>query len=253
MSLTKVKPLVELDDLQLLNGKPLLFDQVCMIYPVTMGDIAEISNATFKEYLYLLTIEPRTIPKVPKDMDAISFLIQNSERSQEFYEKLKQAFRFFTHEPIMIVPEMDAIQVGDEYKYESMLTSTNFPRFQYIIRRMYRVSIEIVHDNPSSKRAQEIIDKINEGNRKVAEIKAKNGQDDGIDLATLVSSLGYKYRDLDKAWNLCYYAFFDQFKRMQYDEEYETNLRSALAGAKIPKNKMKYWIRKIQDDNSGGS
>jgi hypothetical protein len=34
---------------------------------------------------------------------------------------------------------------------------------------------------------------------------------------------------------------------MQMIEEYDINLRSALAGAKIPKEKMKHWIRKIQE------
>ena len=76
---------------------------------------------------------------------------------------------------------------------------------------------------------------------------------DEVDFSSLISSLGLYYRDLSKVLDLSYYAFFDQVKRMQIKEEYDTNLKSALAGAKIPKNKMKYWIRKIHQTDKGGN
>ena len=48
-------------------------------------------------------------------------------------------------------------------------------------------------------------------------------------------------------WDLTYYAFNDQFKRMQMKEEYENTYKSLLAGADPKKVKIRYWIDTIQD------
>ena len=52
-------------------------------------------------------------------------------------------------------------------------------------------------------------------------------------------------------WDLTYYAFHDQLTRMGWKEKYEMNSRAALAGAKIKKSELSYWLKSMQNsDNS---
>ena len=250
MSLTKVQEIVELDELQLLNGSPIYFEDICYIFQPTIRDIANITYKTFREYLYILISDPQVAFNLKEPIDSLTFIVNMSDSNLEFYELLKKAFRFFTHEDILIITEFNGIQIGNNFNKNKMITKENFPKFQYILKKMHWYDSSQVHDNPENERARKIIEKINKGHQLVNQAKKNKNEDtDEIDLPTLVSSLAIRYNSLSEVFDLSYYAFNDQIKRMQYEEEYQTNLRSALAGAKIPKDKMKYWIRKIKNDN----
>ena len=77
--------------------------------------------------------------------------------------------------------------------------------------------------------------------------KAKNSSD--LSFSDLVASLAAGGNGLNilNVWDLPYYAFNDQFKRMQMKEEYENTYKSLLAGADPKKVKIRYWIDTIQD------
>ena len=83
----------------------------------------------------------------------------------------------------------------------------------------------------------------------VDKLKRKEIGDEPPELFDIISSYLSKATEVDikTIWDMPYYMFQIQFRRMQMIEEYDINLRSALAGAKIPKEKMKHWIRKIQE------
>ena len=51
---------------------------------------------------------------------------------------------------------------------------------------------------------------------------------------------------MSNIWNITYYAFQDQLKRMGWHERFNINNRAALAGAKIDKSELKYWIKSIK-------
>ena len=78
-------------------------------------------------------------------------------------------------------------------------------------------------------------------------MKEKNKNSD-LDFVDLVASLAAKANGLNalNVWNLTYYAFNDQFKRMQAIEEYESAKASILAGADPKKVKMDYWMKPIE-------
>lgn len=250
MNLTKIEEPVVIDSLSLLRGTPIPFQDICLIYPVSMGDIADITEDVFKQYLQLLIGDPAELFDTEETISPIVFIVKYASMNSKYKELVHSAFRLFIHEEITLLPMIDAICVGDVQE-KRLLTQENFEAFQYIIKRMHNLSVVQAHTSPADKRAQEIIDKINKYRKTVQEIKASQGNDEGIDLSTLISSLGWKI-GLSNVWNLSYYAFYDQIHRLQYEEEYETNLRASLAGAKIPKGKMKYWIRPIQDTDKGG-
>lgn len=251
MSLTKLDDLYQLDELDLLRGKPIAFGDVCFIYPITMGEMADISQNKFKEYLSFLIGTPKEMYKLDEDIPAITFMVQVSARNDQIRTLMKNAFRLFIRQEVTPLPDLNAICVGD-FADKRLLTEENFESFQYILKRMNNIPATPTHNNASSAHAQRIIDKINKSREIVNKIKAANHKDDDvIDLPVLISGLGWKM-GLANVWNLSYYAFNDQAHRMQYEEEYKTNIQASMAGAKIPKGKLKYWIRPIQDTDKGG-
>ena len=48
---------------------------------------------------------------------------------------------------------------------------------------------------------------------------------------------------MTNVWDLTYYAFQDQLKRMSWREEFDINTRASLAGAGLDKNKLSHWIK----------
>ena len=99
-------------------------------------------------------------------------------------------------------------------------------------------------NNPSDAKAAQIIKKIKEGRK----IREKQKKESDLDFVDLVASLAAKGNGLNalNVWNLTYYAFNDQFKRMQAIEEYESAKASILAGADPKKVKMDYWMKPIE-------
>lgn len=248
MNLTKVEEPYVLDELVLLRGKPIPFYDICMIYPVTMGDIADMTEIKFRQYLKFLTAKPSEY-KMPEDITPIEFMTKIAANSKDFNIIMREAFKMVTHEDITPLPDILAICVGD-ISQRRLLTDDNFETFQYILKRLHNLPAENKYDSPANDRAKEIINKIQRSRAIVDRIKSQRG-DEEVELSALISSLGWKV-GLDNVWKMPYYAFDDQIHRMQYDEEYEMNFRASLAGAKIPKDKLKYWMTRSTNSNKGG-
>jgi hypothetical protein len=76
--------------------------------------------------------------------------------------------------------------------------------------------------------------------------KKKDGESE-LELSDLIASLaisGKGYNMLN-VWDLTYYAFQDQLKRMSWCEEFDINTRASLAGAKLDKSKLSHWIKSM--------
>ena len=50
---------------------------------------------------------------------------------------------------------------------------------------------------------------------------------------------------LFNVWDLTIYQLYDQFKRLQLKEDYETGTQMLLAGVDSKKVDLQYWIKKI--------
>ena len=54
---------------------------------------------------------------------------------------------------------------------------------------------------------------------------------------------------MSNVWDITYYSFRDQLKRMGWHEKFDINNRAALAGAKLKKSQLKHWIKGISNDD----
>ena len=170
---------------------------------------------------------------------------------QETNEVLREGFRFFCHEDIFFSLEPAQIVIGP-LQEKHLLTEEKFYDFQKILRRMYFIEQDddeiIIYedDDPAVKTL-----KMQRRKRKkdLAKAKAKKAAKEGNDLkfSDLIGSITINNcgLNMENVWNITYYAFQDQLKRMGWRDQFNINNQAALAGAKLKKNQLKHWIRSI--------
>lgn len=239
---------IKIDNLSLFYGKPLLVNDICVVYSPTLGDIAQIGVQSFYNYIGLLTMDKKELFESNNEATEIAYFLATATLNADFYDLIKEAFLFFTKEEITLLPELEAIQIG-KLEEKRLLLKDDFIIFQDYVRKVCALEIGKTDKASDSERVKEIKNKIRQGQALVDKLKGKEIGDEPPELFDIISSYLSKATEVDikTIWDMPYYMFQIQFRRMQMIEEYDINLRSALAGAKIPKEKMKHWIRKIQE------
>lgn len=242
---------------QFFVGIPTEIGNICKVYPVTVREIATIGAKNFYSYLNLFTLDKEDIDEflqqqgVEERLTPFQFTLINANEDKQYLENLEKAFKFFLHEEqITVLVDNEAIILGD-INEGRVLTEEDFNTVCAIIIEQNMVnksSAEERMNNPSDAKAAQIIKKIKEGRK----IREKKSSDSNLNFIDLVASLAAKGNGLNaiNVWDLTYYAFNDQFKRMQMIEQYDNARQSILAGADPKKVKMEYWLRPIEKEKS---
>ena len=251
--------LTDSDVLKFQKGTPILLDDICAIYPATLGEIVDEGFDNFQQYLGILTankpfIDEKADPEMAKlinDLTDFEYLLLMSRLDPEVNRKMKQAFRFFIHESVIFSLEPAQIIVGP-LEEKHILNEAKFYDLQRILKRMYFLEQEgdeiIINedDDPVTKRIKMQM-RINR--EKVAKAKAAKAAQEKSDLklSDLIGSMTLNNCNLNmiNIWDLTYYAFHDQLKRMGWRDQFNINHDAALAGAKIDKSQLKHWMRSI--------
>ena len=235
-------------------GIPVEIPNTCHIYWPTLREIAKIGIKNFYNYLNLLTLEKEDIndfleeQKIEQkdELTPFQFTLANSHYDKDYLTNLQEAFKFFLHEnEIYVLEENEVIILGD-LKDNRIINEEKFNTICTLIKKGNFVktqSAEEKMNNPSNSKAAEIIRKIKEGRK----AKAKNSNNE-LSFLDLVASLAIGGNGLNalNVWDLTYYAFNDQFQRMQAKEEYAQAISAIHAGADPKKIKLEHWIKSIQ-------
>lgn len=241
------------------KGSPVLLDDICAIYPVTLGEIVDEGYENFQKYLGILTSEKPTTkqgddPQVVALLDGLSnfqYLLMMASLDKEVNLLLKQAFRFFIRDTVTFSLDPAQIVVG-ELKEKHLLTEEKFQEFQTILRRMYFLEQEgeeiiIYPDDPPG--VVRLKKQMLANREKLRRAKAKKAAQEKTDLkfSDLIGSITINNCGLNMAniWNITYYAFHDQLKRMGWRDQFNINNQAAMAGAKLKKSQLKHWMRSI--------
>lgn len=244
-------------------GVPVFLEDICAIYPATLREIANTGYDNFLQYIQILTMEKPVLNDGEKN--ELSALLENltdyqyflvmMNMDKELLQKAKEAFRFFIHESVSFSLEPAQIVVGP-LEEKHLLTEEMFYEFRRILKRMYFLEQEVEeiiiyeNDSPAVKKLKQQM-KINR--EKVARAKAKQKKQSGSDIqfSDLVGSVaaGNCGLNIKTIWDITYYAFHDQLKRMGWREQFDINNRAAMAGAKLKKSQLKHWIKSIASDD----
>lgn len=232
------------------EGKSVL----CTVFPITLKEIATVGAKNFYSYLNIFTLDKEDVDEYMQtngfneDITPFQFLLIMSQADPQYLKAAQKAFKLFLHEEnFVILRQNEAIVLGERDE-NRIITNDSFEIIRQVVKAsciLDTESAEARMDNPSDAKAAQIIKKLKEG-RKMRD-KSKGNSD--LSFSDLVASLaaGGNGLNIINVWDLTYYAFNDQFKRMQMREEYENTYRSLLAGADPKKVKLNYWIDTIQD------
>lgn len=253
--------LTDSDIVKFQRGCPVFLEDICAIYPAKLGEIADFGYEKFQLCLSALTAEkpimkPNTDPELKALMDNLTdfqYLLMMTSIDKETNEIIKDGFRFFCHEEIIFSLDPAQIVVGP-IKEKHLLTEEKFYDFQKILRRMYFLEQEgeeiIIYedDDPAVKTLKM---QRRKRQRDLKRAKAKQAAKEGNDLkfsdllgSVTINNCGL---NMENIWNITYYAFHDQLKRMGWRDQFNINNQAALAGAKLKKDQLKHWIRSISN------
>ena len=164
---------------------------------------------------------------------------------------LNKAVKFFTHENVVFSIDPAQIIFG-ENEEKHLLSEEDFLDFKRVIKKMYFFDSneeEIIINENDDAATRRIKMRMRENREKVRRAKAKQSSQEKTDLkfsdfigSVTINNCGL---NMENIWNITYYAFHDQLKRMGWRDQFNINNRAALAGAKLKKSQLKHWMRSI--------
>lgn len=239
-------------------GLPEAFEDICLIYPPTIGDILKVSFQQFTIYLKMLTLSQEDIDddieKAKQEGKEIlritpfEYLFQACAglRGDHFLQVVEQAFLFFTKEKITLLPEIKTILLG-EITENRLLTEDKYFTFQNLIRESCGFkTIEVIDPNESPKIAefkakQRYRDKV-----KAHQHRGEGGLDFRSTLPILCAiEMGITPFNIEK---LTYAASNMLISTYQNKDKYQTDIRTLQAGGDSKKIKPKYWMKNLDDN-----
>lgn len=246
------------------KGSPIIIgEDVCALYCATLGEIVDIGYDTFLSYLQIMNIQKPVLEKKKHEeiedfLDSLSdfqYLLFLTKVQPEMNEQVKMAFNFFTHENVFFSFETSEITIGP-IEEKHIIREEEFNDIQQCIRRMYWLDDEhadeaVLNKNDSAKvRAMKL--QMQKNRAKLAKAKAKSSRGkSSLEFSDLIASVaaGNCGLNITNIWDVTYYAFHDQLKRMGWRERFDINNRAAMAGAKMKPKDLEYWIKSIKSDD----
>ena len=244
--------------LKFLKGGPIFIDDICAVYSLTLGEIVDVGYDNFQKYLGILVTEKPTDIKGDDELAGLlntvsdfQYLILIASLDSQVNTLLKSAFHLFTHSSITIMLDPPQIIIGP-IEEKHILDEQHFYDLQRLLKRMYFIEQEgeeiIINedDDPITKKIKMDLRRNRERVRKAKAAKAAQEKSD-MKFSDLIGSMTLNDCGLNIAniWDITYYAFHDQLKRMGWRDQFNINQKAALAGAKINKSQLKHWMRSI--------
>ena len=198
-------------------------------------------------------MENEEIQKLLSPLSDFEYLVLLAQMEPENHKIISAAFQFFTDDKPIFLTQPTRVVLGDATE-KRVLTKDNFTGFSELVslacamRDPKEDTIEFLDSDTPRVRA--LKEKMLKGrrDREEAKKKAKSKTDEKeLELSDLIASLaiGSNTYNMSNVWDLTYYAFQDQLKRMSWREEFDINTRASLAGAKLDKNKLSHWIKSM--------
>ena len=253
--------LTDSDTLRFLKGSPVLLDDICAIYPAKLGEIVELGYDNFQQYLAFITMTKPNLRRhdneelydIIHDLTDFQYMLLLANCDFQAMTILKKAFRFFCHDTAIFSVEPAQIIMGP-IEEQHILTEDKFYELQRIIKKMYFLTIDedeiIIYEN-DSPRVKQMKMKMRENREKVRKAKEKDQEKSDMKFSDLIGSMTINNCGLNiiNIWDMTYYAFHDQLKRMGWRDQFNINQKAALAGAKLDKAQLQHWMRTITNSD----
>lgn len=223
------------------------------IHSPTIKEIALMGETKFFTAMQYLCMDKTMLAQdetVLETLTNFQILLKVLEQSQDREKKIAintlLMLLFPTYNVVMMPKSIVITQEGMEEPI--LIDSDNFDILQEVIREILCTSSvfqgnNIVY-NPANKEAKRIADKIMAGRKKVAAIKAKEGNNASV-LTRYLSILLIGPRiPLKESGEYNLFQLFDAMERYGAYVEWDTDLQVRLAGGK-PDKQVETWMRNL--------
>lgn len=230
---------------------PYIYSNICVIYPLTMKEIVSMGQVNYSSYLSILSMEVFDIIRnaekkgvilEPDKINVLQFLIESARQDYSFLLELKNAFRTFIREEVIILFDEYKIVIGDGTD-KRILDNNNFGEFQNIIRVQNKREVKEVppaNETPLQKKFR-----LKAEYRDAIKRQQKANDPDAPDFCSLMNALCiYSGITPQQLQQYSFFAFKDSFDANQLRDKYDIDIRSLLAGADPKKVKPSPWIKK---------
>lgn len=250
---------IDSDVLKLQCGLPILFKDICLVYSPFLKEIAAEGLDKFYTYISILLHpeKPQDFSEIPEleallsPLSDFEYLILSTRMDKEVNKVVSAAFQFFTKEKVSFLTSPESMIVFGDPAEKRIIKEDDFSMFQD------RVSLACAMLDPhedtiefldtDTPRVRELKKQLLEGRKKRAKAKKKADKENNLELSDFIASvaIGTNSLNMVNIWELTYYAFQDQLRRMSWYEEFDINMRASMAGAKVDKKKLSHWMKSM--------
>lgn len=227
----------------------------------TIKEIAYMGETEFFSAIQYLCIEKeqviqdKNILSQVTDFQVLMKVLEGSDNKEKRKIVLNLLRIMFPQYLPVMTKNSIIFTIVDSDSESILIDENNFQVFQNAIKEILCVNSLFQRDNivynPLNAKAKEIADKLMAGRRKVAEIKAKEGQSNESTLVRYISILvvGTNTMNLEDCVNLNMFQLFDLIERYNAFVEWDVDVRVRLAGGK-PEKKVESWMRDLHSDKT---
>ena len=204
-------------------------------------------------YFFKEKKEDKELTQLFQELSDFQFFLVMTSIDKEINQKAKAAFKFFTKESVSFSLEPAQIVVGP-LEEKHLITEESFYDFRRILKKMYFIeqeNEEIIIRQDDDPRVRNLKIQMKKNREKVAKAKQRQNQgNNNLKFSDLIASVavGNCGLNIQNIWDITYYAFHDQLKRMGWRDQFNINNRAALAGAKLKKSQLAHWIKSIASE-----
>lgn len=250
--------------LKYLSGSPIfLTNSVGAVYPPRLREIADVGYSKFLSYVQVLTklekpvtVDNLELAEIIEPLNNFEYLLLLTQVDPQINTLVHEALMFFLHDSVTFIVEPPQIVIG-KLDEKRIVDTTIFNEIQIIIGECCWAADSDVEDitirETDSEAVRAIKEQMRINRQKLAKAKAKQkkGSNEDIELSDLIASVAVGNCGLNilNIWDITYYAFHDQLRRMGWREQFDINNRAAMAGAKLKKKDLKHWIKSIHSDD----
>lgn len=233
--------------LKLLAGLPITVETFGLIRPLILKEIIEYGYDKYIRMLNMMCLTNEHFGEnLPKEFNEFDVLLLVSDDEVKGF--LKESLQLFLQDEIHLFPENQVIAVGTNEKDLRIINRKNFLDIRKIIQlQNYVLSVED-SENVSLKdeKAKEVAERMRKAREEVKRIKNKDNLEEESDFFDLLSSISSKSNSMNKIelLNLTIFQIYEEFKRLNHIDQYQTNIMAMLQGAK--NIKLKHWSSKIK-------
>lgn len=210
--------------LRLLKGDPIEVDGI-MVYPLTLGEIVELGEEKYNQYLAVLISEPDDFDEL-KEEKGIEFfdLICFYCLSNKIYRDLVlQALSLFFGETVYFHDKLMCFFMEDE----RVVDRENYEKIIEILKMQNFINEKKDEYRPANKQARELLKIIKENKKMVAQAKKNRS-----DLASIISGVVWKSGNVDihNVWSLTVYQLYDAYFRLMQIDNHSQTMGGVYAG-----------------------